>query len=313
MTPGAVVVWTDGRPRLTTHRIPEQGMIIDRTLIGNDPDLRSAHAHVELAARPNPPGSFRAAWTMDQEIGVRAWPHGDAVVELDGRRLTAPSDLELPAYLATGSSVIALVPDLGEFEHPIAREGSVVIGSALHPVVKQIDDAANAEDHLSLKGPDEITRALAERYGNKLGAHVWFRPGGDQHLDHFLSTRGPVRTVILELSRVLFEHDVRAIGMLLETDLRFVVVRPDDHYLQWLPPALAERTIEVPRYACDERVVAIADRAKDRRLRAPTVAGLLDLAERLPEERWNRLFDRVLDSWNDATPPQLETILLNLR
>ncbi len=119
--------------------------------------------------------------------------------------------------------------------------------------------------------------------------------------------------MILELSRVLFEHDVRAIATLLETDLRFVIVRSDDHYLQWLPPTLAERTIEVPRYTCDERVVVIADRAGKLRLRATTIAGLLDQADRLAEERWSLLLDCVIDGWNDASPPQLDTILLHLR
>jgi hypothetical protein len=43
------------------------------------------------------------------------------------------------------------------------------------------------------------------------------------------------------------------------------------------------------------------------------VAALLDQAERLPEERWSRLLDGVISSWNDASPPQLATILSNLR
>lgn len=312
MTPGAVVVWTDGRPRLTPHRIPDRGLVIGRGLITDDLALRASHALVELA--PKPRSDFAETWDLAPELGLAISPEPDAGIELDGEPLTEPSALDLPSFLAVGRSVIALVPDLTELDNlAITRHGNLVIGSALGPVVKQVEDAANAEEHLSLRGPDDLVRALAQRYADKLGTHAWFRPGGDQHLDHFLSTRGRVRTVILELSRVLFDHDVRAISTLLETDLRFVVVRSDDHYLQWLPPALAERTLEVPRYACDERVVVIAERAGPRRLHAATVAALLDQAERLPEERWGRLLDGVIWSWNDASPPQLATILSNLR
>lgn len=121
-----------------------------------------------------------------------------------------------------------------------------------------------------------------------------------------------MRTVILELSRPLLDYDVRSIGILLETDLRFVVVRADDHYLQWLPSVLAERTIEVPGPGCDERVKLIASRAGERALRATTVASLLDQGERLPEARWNELVGRVVDDWSDDMTPDVAEILRSL-
>ncbi len=55
-----MVVWTDGRPRLTPHRIPDSGLVIGRGLITDDLDLRPSHALVELA--PKPRTEFASAW-----------------------------------------------------------------------------------------------------------------------------------------------------------------------------------------------------------------------------------------------------------
>lgn len=294
---GVVVVWCGG-PRLVAHRLPDDGLIVGRDLIADDPQLQLNHALVE---------------PVRNRIDVSA---RDGRIELNGRPLTTTKSLEgasFPAFLAAGRSVLALVDDVRPFENltPV-RDGAFVIGSALGPAVRAVDSAANAEDHVSLKGPDAIVRVLARRYADKLGAHAWFRPSGDQHLDHFLSTRPAVRTVVIDLSRPMFDRDIQAIHTLLETDLRFVIVRRDDHYLEWLPPALAADTIDVPRYACDERVLVIAERAGSLTLNAAVVAALLDQAERLTEERWSTLLDRVIESWNDADPPRVETILLHL-
>lgn len=280
-----VVVWTRGRPRRVVHRAVDDRVEIGRQLIPDDPALATVSAVVRIEH------SF-TGYRVDLS------PHPDELVELGGTVLTTAVSLPepmLPRFLAVGSSVLAIVGDVEPFE---SNEPT----SSIAPILQAVEQAANAEVHLSLKGEHATVARLARHYADKLGAHAWFRPGGDQHLDHFLSTRPPVRTIVLELSRPLLDHDLRAIENLLETDLRFVIVRRDDHYLEWLPPALAAETIEVPESRFDERVTAIADavtlRHGDARLSASAVAALLEHAMRSDDERWRVLLERVLDAWN---------------
>ncbi len=312
MVPGIVVVWSDGRPRLAAHRIPDGGLALGRTLIPDDPDL-AVQAVIDLGPTASAMGAG-----LGRQLIVR--PQGDALVELGGKRLTEVKHLSganLPGFLAVGRSVIALVDDVQPFENlTVVRDGTLVIGSGLASIIHEIDHATNAEEHVSLKGPDRIVHVLARRYADKLGAHAWFRPSGDQHLDHFLATRNPVRTIVLELTRPLFELDITAITNLLETDLRFVVVRRDDHFVKWLPAALLGQTLEIPRPSFDELAVEIFEQAAvvkpGAKLGASVVAALLDQAERIDEPRWAQLLALTLESWDGSDRLRVGEILRHL-
>ncbi len=290
VAPGVVVIWSGGRPRIATRRI-EGALSIDRDLV-DDPELLPDHAAVEVVR-----GNL--------EISARA-----GAIEVNGRTIAGARTFDgssPPLFVAAGSSVIAVVGDVTQYEDVTIDDTGAITGSTLAAALRAVDDAANAEDHLSLRGPDEVTRQLAIRYADKLGAHAWFRPSGDQHLDHFLSTRRNVRTVIIELSRPLFEHDVRAITTLLETDMRFVVVRRDDQYVGWLPQPLAETTLDV-RPGFEERAVSIFQAAAHH-LDARLVAGLLYRAQHMPEERWVRLCQLAIEEADTGVRPDLDLIL----
>lgn len=235
--PGLVVLWTGARPRLATHRIDGE-LVLGRALIPDDRELAPRAATLEPGKR--------------DRIDIYPEPR----IVIGGHEVMSSVSFDsaaMPVFLVVGSSAIALVSDVRPFEGvTLEREGEIAIAGSLRPIVRALDSAANAEEHVSLRGPRRVVDALALRYAARLGTHARFRPGGDQHLDHFLSMRKSVRTIILELSRPLFDRDVEAITHLLETDLRFAIVQYDDLFGGWLPDALAADPLEIPELRFDE-------------------------------------------------------------
>ncbi len=277
--PGVVVVWRGG-PSHTTHRVPDQGIEIEDSRF-EIVDSRLGRTHLEMTPR------------------TRVWWHGRA---LAGRQA-----LSRTAVLRTGDdTVMVVVDDVRPFEGvtPV-RAGKLVIAGSLGPILRVLDEAANAEENVSIKGPVVVAHELARHYAGKLGTHAWFRPGGDQHLDHFLSTRRSVRTVVIELVRPLLEADVAALDTLLETDLRFVIVRTNNHFLEWLPPALSRDTLEIPALRFDELPTTIADlvaaTVPGANIRADAIELLLNRAATLGEDRWTELLMRALGRATSTT------------
>lgn len=210
--------------------------------------------------------------------------------------------------IVAGRSVFMLVDNIDAFERrEIRRDPDLIVGGSTARVIDAVDAAAHAEDHVLILGPEHIAHPLARRYIAKVGPHAWFRPGGDQHLDHFLSTRSRVRSVVIDLSRVPPEHDLRSLVNLLETDLRFVITYPDGGPPTYLPDVLRAAAVTVPRWRSDETVIEIADAAAARHphgiLTATSVAHLLHRAAVTSRDRWLRLLEVALRSWNGSEDP----------
>jgi hypothetical protein len=270
--PGVVVVWRDGEPCHDVRRLVDEVIEIDGVRIEA---FRGRGSYLEITQRGH------------------------------ARKVTHE-----PALLRFGDSVACVVGDVRPFENVnVTWIGKLVVAGSLGPTLRALEAAANAEEHISIKGAPIVANALARHYADKLGAHVWFRPSGDQHLDHFLSTRAPARTIVLELTRPLFDHDITMIRQLLETDLRFAVVRPNDHYLAWLPPELAHDTLELPALRFDELPMTIVERvaahASGAKIRAEAIEHLLDRAARHGEEAWHPALERALEDWRRRSPREL--------
>src|SRR5687767_12007673 len=136
---GIVVVWSGNEPRLDTFRIPAEGLLVGRS----------------LAALSDERISGQHAWIRHDGEGLQITDAGSRNgTYVEGRAV--PSDgirPLLPAIVRMGRTVAVVVQDIRPYENvPISKRGDLVVAGSLDRIVRGIDLAAIAEDHVTIIG-----------------------------------------------------------------------------------------------------------------------------------------------------------------
>lgn len=299
MAPGVVVCWSGSEPRFQTIRIPPEGLVFGRDYAGETDDRISRQhvrvrvdgdaVHLEDLGSRN--GTFLNKWLF--EYVTRA---------------------PLPAVVRAGHTVFVVVGDIEIYEE--LHEGRW--GAALDRARKQIEEAARAEQNVTVEAGNYNAIELVRRYCDTLGGEkVIYQPSNDGSLDASLTDTRP-RVVVLQLTESAMSFaDMPTVGTWLETDVRFVtVVWPGSHALSMIDPSvvarLRERVIKVanPRY--DELPFRVRDivtkHAPGMRIHATVCEGMLLKAQQFDEEWVVPRFTKAVSDWYASREPERTTL-----
>jgi pSer/pThr/pTyr-binding forkhead associated (FHA) protein len=250
--PGVLVLWSGGAPRRDVLRIPEAGLELGRDH-AHPSDERISRRHLKLRIDDR--------WLIAIDLRSR---NGSYV---RGRALP-PEGIKtwLPAVFRIGRTTGIVVSDIRPYEElSLFDEG---VGPVLERARQQVDEAARAEENVTIQGPAGLAMELARRYADLVGGSTLvFDAHARPTLDDVLVGTRP-RTVILGLAEhALSFADMPTIRTWLETDVRFVtVMTPNTLPLSMLEPeavaSLRRRVVEVwPRFEVLPTKLASAVRA----------------------------------------------------
>lgn len=236
---GVVLLWSNGTPQLQTYRLPADGLVLGRSLTGDD-KISGRHARVfEFNDR-----------VLIEDLGSR---NGTSV---EGVRLTSPFRVRPPAFIRCGRTLFLVVDDIAPYEgRTIITRHRLAVGATLHGPSDELDRAILDETSVAIVGPRWVARALARSYlaarngGAEFDAETIMEP-----LENVLAVGSPTRTVLLETPGSLSARDLETLRAWLETDVRFVTCVRHEAELDALPPEvlrwLAPQRIRItePRY-----------------------------------------------------------------
>ncbi len=298
MAPGVVVCWSGSEPRMQTLRIPAEGLILGRDhASATDERISRRHVQVRIAD-----GAVHV-----QDLGSR---NGTFV---DGRE--NPESIRMPfsVVIRAGRTVFVVVPDVRIYED--LHEGKV--GAAMERARREIEDAARAEQNVTIEAGHANAMTLVRRYMAVFGGtELLYRPTVDTPvLDDALAGTRP-RVVALDLSsHALSFTDMPTVNTWLETDVRFLTVMwPGANVLSMVDPSvvarLRERVIEVANPRCDELPVRVSEIVSelrpDARIHATTIEGMLLRARQYDEEWVVPRFRKAVANWQPADPSNPE-------
>jgi hypothetical protein len=292
--PGVVAVWSSGRPRLDTYRIPPHadGLVLGRELADPSDDRISRH-HARLQTQRDQ--------LMITDLGSR---NGTFI---NGTALIAPRALESPTVVRTGRTIFVVVRDVRPYEHvPLARRDDLVVGGTLDRTCRAVDLAAIEAEHTTLVGPRSVTRVLARGYAAALeGGIAIFDQVATSSFELAVKDVSSVRTILLELVSPLTVRDVELIAEWLETDVRFVTTVRFRAEVGWLAPAIAprltQRLIEIPMCRFDELPTTLHEIVKAAQptatIHADVIEYALVTAQTLAEDTLLARFREGVERW----------------
>lgn len=291
MAPGVVVCWSGSEPRLQTLRIPGDGLILGREAHASPTDERISRQHARIRI-------VDEGVVLVEDLQSR---NGTFVNRYEEKQ---PKRAALPVVVRTGATVSMVVRDIEPYED--LHEGKV--GAAFDRARAQIEEAARAEQNVTIHAGKINATALLRHYREVFGAEILtYEPALRSSLDTALADARP-RVVALDLMECALSFaDMPILGVWLETDVRFVTLMwPHSNALSMIDPAiggrLRERVIVVENPRCDELPVRIRELvrelAPDTRAHPTLCEGMLLGAITYDAEWLVERFARAVAAWH---------------
>jgi hypothetical protein len=237
-----VIVWTGATPTMLALRIPSDGLVLGRDLLGATTDDRISRQHARVA--------WRDRRFVVTDLGSRNGTYVGGQPLLDREIAVAP-----PVVLRAGRTVAVLIDDVQPFEgRTVSSTQEAIVGPSMSPTWQAVEAAALAADHLVLLGePGSGRGRLARGYARTRNRpDTAFNPTIHAvPLDRVVGPR--IETLVLEEPTRLGASNITALGRMLDARAELRVVTTAVAVVELvaalgpeLATRLARRTIEVP-------------------------------------------------------------------